>query len=332
MIIFKQVKMGKYNYNKIGIIGAGSYGTALAQCFFEKAKCIQLISSSEEVAYEINNNHVNPRSLPGVNLERNVCCSTNFASAATANLLFVVVPTTAIEKTAKNIKQHKIEVPIIMCSKGMDIERGRLLSDSVFEILQNEIVFLSGPSFASEIGQHLPAGVNISGKNQNLLDAISQKLSSDTFKLHAISDFIGLQIAGAFKNVLAIGCGILLGASKGNSAISYLIVQGIKDIEKIIEAFGGKKETLVELCGLGDVILTSTSTKSRNVLFGIHLAKGGNLKNWHSVLVEGAIAAKIIPMLSIKYSIKLNVFNEIYKIIYDHQPLEDTIKNFINSY
>lgn len=319
-----------FKYQQISIIGAGSYGTSLAQCFSEKVENITLISSSEEVACEINNSHKNSRSLPGIKLKDNIFCSTNFLDAKNSEIIFSVVPTSAVEKTCKNIKSHQIKTPIVICSKGIDIENGQLLSDIVFETVQNDIIFLSGPSFASEIGALLPAGVNISGKNLDLLNEISKNLSSTNFKLKPIEDFIGLQISGAFKNVLAIGCGIFLGSKKGNSALAYLIVEGLKDIEKIIKAFGGKIETITELCAMGDIILTCTSTKSRNVLFGIHLATGGNLKNWHSTLVEGAYTTKIIPYLSVKYSIKFNVFNEIYKIIYDNQSLEHTIRNFIN--
>jgi glycerol-3-phosphate dehydrogenase (NAD(P)+) len=217
----------------------------------------------------------------------------------------------------QQIKQQEVTVPIVLCSKGFCIENGSLQSTVLEEILDNDYAIFSGPSFAHEIAKGLPAGVNIASKNHKLSAKIAEDLSSRMFSIEPIEDYIGLQVAGALKNVLAIGCGIFLGLNFGNSAIAKLMVDGLREISELAVALGGQQNTIYNLGGIGDTILTCTSRQSRNILFGEHLAVGGTLGNWKGPLAEGVSAASVIPMLEQNNNIKLRIFSQIHKIIHE---------------
>ncbi|MCR5225012.1 MAG: NAD(P)H-dependent glycerol-3-phosphate dehydrogenase [Alphaproteobacteria bacterium] len=312
-------------FRKIGIIGAGSYGTAIAQCFSLTAERVILISNSATTATSINKLHMNIKSLPGIGLNSNINCTCDFSVIRSCDVVFIVVPVMAVESVCQQLKDYKINKPIVLCSKGFDVQNGQLLSSLAHSILENDIAIFSGPSFAKEIAQGLPAGVNVASENFELAQTIAKSLSSDVFTIEPIEDFAGLQIAGAMKNILAVGCGILSGLNMGNSAISQLIVRGLHEMIKIAASFGGKKETFFELGGIGDIILTCTSKQSRNVLFGEYLARGGKLKDWNGSLVEGAFAAQIIPIFSQKLALTIPIFSEIYKVIYEDKCAQDMI-------
>ncbi|MDR2646472.1 MAG: NAD(P)H-dependent glycerol-3-phosphate dehydrogenase [Holosporaceae bacterium] len=310
---------------KIGIVGAGCYGTAIAQCFSRKAKEILLVSDSKTTASSINKLHMNLSALPGIPLNSNISCTDIFSEIQSCSIVFFALPVSSVLLVCKQIREYEIKAPLVLCSKGFDVENGRLQSDTVEEILGNSYAVLSGPSFAHEIARGLPAGVNIAGKNMKLSRHIAECLSIPTFKIEAIDDYIGLQVAGALKNVLAIGCGVLSGLKFGNSAISKLIVDGLREMAELSNVLGGKKETVFELGGIGDVILTCTSQQSRNVLFGEHLATGGHLKNWTGALAEGISSAKAIPIFERNYNISMKIFSEIYKAIHESKNLCEVI-------
>ncbi|MDR2781320.1 MAG: NAD(P)H-dependent glycerol-3-phosphate dehydrogenase [Holosporaceae bacterium] len=309
------------SFNKVGIIGAGSYGTAVAQCFSSMVKEVLLVSDNADVTLAVNKSHMNPKFIPEVLLDEKISCTNVFSDVCNSDIIFIAVPVAAVASVCNKLKEHKITVPIVLCSKGFCIETGQLQSDLFEEILDNDYEIFSGPSFASEISRGLPAGVNIAGKNYELSVRIAECLSSQTFKIEPIHDYIGLQVAGALKNVLAIGCGIFSGLKLGSSAISKFIVSGLREVAELSVALGGQKSTIYELGGIGDTILTCTSRQSRNILFGEHIAAGGTIDNWNGPLAEGIFAAKAIPTLKQNHCLKLKIFSEIYKIIYEKKSV-----------
>ncbi|MDR2158219.1 MAG: NAD(P)-dependent glycerol-3-phosphate dehydrogenase [Holosporaceae bacterium] len=318
-----------FSFNKIGIIGAGSYGTAIAQCFSKKAEEVLLVSDVKVIAANINKLHMNLKALCGASLSVNVACTNNFSEVNDSDIIFIAVPMAAVSLVCRQIKESRIKTPIVLCSKGFDIENARLQSDLFEEILDNDYAVLSGPSFASEIAQGLPAEVNIASKNNELSNRVALSLSSEMFKMEVIDDYIGLQVAGALKNVLAIGCGILSGLKLGNSAIAKLIVNGLHEMAQLAVSLGGKKETFSKLGGIGDTVLTCTSRQSRNILFGEHLAGGGSIDNWNGPLAEGVFAAKIIPIFEQKYDISLKILSEIHRVVYQKKCIFEMISEII---
>lgn len=302
-------------YKKIAFVGAGCYGTAIAQSFSKNVGQICLISDSQEIIDSINQDHVS-KVLGNAPLNSNISCSGDYSSIKDAELIFITVPVNAVSTVCKQIKQNGINAPVVLCSKGVDVENSRLISEMVEEVLPNDLLVFSGPSFANEVVRGLPFGVNISGKNLDLAGEVAKNFSSDVCRIEAIDDYIGIQVCGAFKNILAIGCGMKRGAALGNNAVVLFLVQGMKEIGELIVAMGGNIDTLMALGGLGDIVLTCTGEQSRNGRFGEFLAKGGTLKGWEGALAEGVFAAKAIPGFSRKYGVKFEVFNEVYEAIY----------------
>ena len=305
----------KKSYGKIGFIGAGCYGTAIAQSVSARADKIALITDSEEIKADINNAHIS-KVLGNAPLNANLSCDMDYSTIKDAEIVFITVPVGAVTTVCNLIKENEIKAPVILCSKGVDTENARLISEMVSDIIDNELFVFSGPSFASEVVRGLPFGVNLAGKNIDMVTEIAERLSSSNCIIKPIADYIGLQISGAFKNILAIGCGMKRGAKLGNNAIAKFIVEGVEEMAALAVAMGGKKETFFDLCGIGDIILTCTSEQSRNGLFGAHLACGGTLDSWNGPLAEGTFAAKAVPLFAEKYHIDFKVFDEIYRAIY----------------
>ena len=302
-------------YKKVGVVGAGVYGTALAQRFSTRVSEVVILSKSQEVVNDINATNTN-RLLGDVLLNKNISCVLDYDSMKDCDVIFVVVPSRSALDVCSLLKQHQICAPVILCSKGVDVENARLISDGIEEILDNEVAIFSGPSFAYEVATGLPFGVSIASKNIRLATEISENLAQYPFFIKPISDYVGLQIVGAFKNILAIGCGITSGLRLGCSAVSQLIVNGIEEMINLSTSMGGKKDTFWEIGGIGDIMLTCTNDKSRNFMFGKHIANGGNIQNWSGHLVEGAFTAKAIPLFEEKYQVSMKILYAIYERIY----------------
>lgn len=302
---------------KVGVVGAGCYGTAIAHCFSSVAEKVILLSDIQKICDDINLRHTNIL-LGDITLRENISCTMSYNDIKDVDILFIATPVSAVYSICSILKENKIESPLVLCSKGLDTEKVRLISEGVNDILSNEIAIFSGPSFAHEIVNDLSAGVNVASKNRKLSFAISKELSSSTFVIKPIDDYIGLQIAGAFKNILAVGCGIINKLKYGNSAVSKLIVDGIEEMIRLAIAMGGKKDTFLELGGIGDIVLTCTSDKSRNVLFGKHIASNKNsIENWSGNLAEGAFSARAVPLFEKKYMLEMPTFHWVHDFIYN---------------
>lgn len=316
-------------FRKIGIVGAGRYGTALAQCFSVSSDPVTLISISENLAHSINQLRMHYGALPGIKLNSSIACRTEFTALKDCDVIFIAVPVTAVESVCYQIKSLSSTIPVVSCSKGFDTKNNQLLGSLIKSILSNEIAIFSGPSFAREIAEGLHAGVNIASDNYDLACKLAADLTSGSFRVTPIQDAIGLQVAGAMKNILAVGCGIFSGLKMGDSAISQLIVNGTHEMIQLATALGGCEKTFMELGGIGDIILTCTSAQSRNVSFGKHIAQGGKLSNWEGDLTEGAFAMQAIPAFSQKNNLSLPIFNAIYNLVY--KDAQDSIQNLIQA-
>ncbi len=298
---------------KVGIIGGGCYGTALAECFSKVSEEVVVVEKNSQIVESVNQNHENLISLPGIILANNITYASDDDHLYDAQIIFLAVPTKFVKKACEYVKNPA--VPVVLCSKGFDLENKRLLSDLAEDHLSNEVFVLSGPSFAAEISRNLPAKVNLAGKDFKKSIELSENLSSKNFKIEPIEDMIGLQIAGSLKNVLAIGCGVLHGKNLGHSAVVRFMVEGIQEMTKIAESFGGCAKTFTKIGALGDVILTCSSLQSRNMSFGKFLADGGTLQTWSGALVEGVFAAKFIPDLRCSTKIFIKIYQVIHGLI-----------------
>lgn len=311
--------MSKY---KICIIGAGSYGTALAYVLSYTGHSVIIYSRDEEQVNMINKFHINPKRFPKKRLSDNVI-STNILNEAMQDidLIFHCIPCQStpsfLQKIGNIIPKN---IPFILTSKGLYSETGQLLSDILPLYLDKDnIAYLSGPSFAKEMIDGTPVSVVVASEKISLCKRIQKMISTDIFRIYITDDIIGLEVGGALKNPIAIGVGIAMGLGYGKSTIAALITIGCSEMARISKKMGGKSETLAGLSGIGDLMLTCYSPLSRNNRFGLSIGNGKSIKDSIEEIgevVEGYPTLKHIQNIISNYDLHLPFFSSIYEILY----------------
>ena len=273
-------------FRTAGVIGAGAWGTALAQVAGWAGLDVLLQAREPEVAESIRARRVNEAFLPGVVLDSRVAVTTELADLAACDVILAVPPAQHMRSTLQAFAaHHRPGVPVVLCSKG--IERGslKLMTDVLAETLPAApAAVLSGPSFAAEVARGLPSAVTLACADTALGEALMETLSAPAFRPYLAGDLIGAEVGGAIKNVLAIACGLSEGRGLGRSAHAALITRGFAEMTRMGVALGGEAETVAGLCGLGDLVLTCSSPQSRNMSLGLALGQGQS--------VEQALAGK----------------------------------------
>jgi glycerol-3-phosphate dehydrogenase (NAD(P)+) len=273
-------------FRTAGVIGAGAWGTALAQVAGWAGLDVLLQAREPEVVESLTARRVNELFLPEVVLDSRVSVTAELADLAGCDLILAVPPAQHMRSTLTAFAaHHRPGVPVILCSKG--IERGslKLMTDVLAETIPAApAAVLSGPSFAGEVARGLPSAVTLACADAALGQALMETLSAPTFRPYLAHDLIGAEVGGAIKNVLAIACGISEGRGLGRSAHAALITRGFAEMTRMGVALGGEAETVAGLCGLGDLVLTCSSPQSRNMSLGLALGQGQT--------VEQALAGK----------------------------------------
>ena len=273
-------------FKTAGVIGAGAWGTALAQVAARAGLDVLLQAREPEVVESIRARRVNEAFLPGIVLDEHVSVTGDLADLAACDLILAVPPAQHMRSTLAAFADHyRAGVPIILCSKG--IERGslKLMTDVLAETLPTApAAVLSGPSFAGEVARGLPSAVTLACADEALGEELMWTLSAPGFRPYLANDLIGAEVGGAIKNVLAIACGMAEGRGLGRSAHAALITRGFAEMTRMGVALGGQAETVAGLCGLGDLVLTCSSPQSRNMSLGLALGQGQT--------VEQALAGK----------------------------------------
>lgn len=287
----------------IGIIGGGAWGTALGQNFANAGKDVLIWAREEEVVTSINNDHENKLFLSGVKLHDNIKATGSLAVAAKADVLLIVTPAqhlrSTLEKMAADLTETK---PIVICAKGVEINSGLMLSQIASEAApKSPIAILTGPTFAAEIARGLPSAVTLAMKDKSEAEKLAEALNTRSLRMYASDDIIGAQIGGAVKNVIAIACGVIEGKKLGDSARAALVTRGLAEIARLGSALGAKKETLMGMCGVGDLILTCSSMQSRNFSLGFALGQGETLESIlakRNSVTEGVHTAKALTVMA----------------------------------
>ncbi len=273
-------------FKTAGVIGAGAWGTALAQVAGWAGLDVLLQAREPEVVESIRARRINEAFLPGITLDDRVSVTSDLADLGACDLILAVPPAQHMRSTlAAFASHHRAGVPVILCSKG--IERGtlKLMTDVLAETLPAApAAVLSGPSFAGEVARGLPSAVTLACADEALGESLMETLSAPAFRPYLAADLIGAEVGGAIKNVLAIACGISEGRGLGRSAHAALITRGFAEMTRMGVALGGEAETVAGLCGLGDLVLTCSSPQSRNMSLGLALGQGQT--------VEQALAGK----------------------------------------
>jgi glycerol-3-phosphate dehydrogenase (NAD(P)+) len=273
-------------FRSAGVIGAGAWGTAMAQVCAWAGLSVRLQAREPEVVESIGARRVNEAFLPGVELEPGVTATADLADLADCDLILAVPPAQHMRATLRAFAPHwRAGVPVVLCAKG--VERGslKLMTEVLAETLPDApAAVLSGPSFAAEVARGLPSAVTLACADEALGEALAGALAAPAFRPYLADDLIGAEVGGAIKNVLAIACGISEGRGLGRSAHAALITRGFAEMTRLGVTLGGKPETVAGLCGLGDLVLTCSSPQSRNMSLGLALGQGQT--------VEQALAGK----------------------------------------
>jgi len=326
---------------KITIIGTGAYGTALANILTDNGHNVIMYGVQKNQVDDIKSNHKNQVFFKDILINTSIKATDDFAVALEdAEIVILAVPTKALDDVIENlIKYGKREMHIINTAKGLDMTNLDVLSKKIEEKLEKTGVLKSysalyGPSIAIEILLRKPACVMSCNKNPEIAEEIAELFSNEYFIVKPSTDLIGCEIAAALKNVVAIASGILLGISQSDNAQASLITFANTEIYKIAKNFGAKFETFLNFATIGDLILTSSSIKSRNFLLGLKIAKNDSaqtiLREFKHT-TEGVLTCEIINKILKKHKINAPFFEMMYKILYNNGRPSALINDFFKN-
>jgi glycerol-3-phosphate dehydrogenase (NAD(P)+) len=285
---------------RVAVVGAGAWGTALAQTAARAGRRVLLCARDPQIAAAIAREQRNPRYLPDIPLDPSIEASSDLALAAGADAVLLAVPAQTVRETVRLLPE--LGGPLVICAKGFERASGLRLSEVVASERPGQaIAALSGPNFAHEIAEGRPAATTLAAADASLGGALALALSGRHFRVYWTDDVVGVEVGGAVKNVLAIAAGIVMGLGLGENARAGIITRGLAELARLGEAMGARRETLAGLSGLGDVVLTCTSLTSRNTAFGHALGEGalpGELLARPGPLAEGAFTAAAVVRLA----------------------------------
>lgn len=304
----------------VAVIGAGAWGTALAQAAAMAGRSVMLYGRDQAVADEINRHHTNSAYLGGLVLSDHISADTALAGVAKADFVILAVPAQSSRAALNAVGALSlVGKPVILSAKGF--EAGTLLRQS--EILQTlapdaKPFVLSGPSFAEDVAAGRPTAVTLAGDDAEETSNLAALLAGPSFRPYASDDRIGVELAGGLKNVYALACGAVEGAGLGASARSALLARAFAEMARLVAAMGGSASTLTGLAGLGDLTLSCTSTQSRNYRFGIALGQGQSreaILAGGAKLAEGVATAPVAGALAHKYHVDAPLIEAVNRLL-----------------
>ncbi len=310
----------------IGIIGAGAWGTALAQVLAGAGEVL-LWALEPEVVEAVNTGRENPLYLPGTHLSPAIRATGNIADVAACDALLVVTPAQHVRGILGRLPTSTI--PVVLCAKGIEAATGKLLSQVAQEVLPDaSLAVLSGPTFAHEVAAGLPTAITLACRNGAVGERLVERIARPTFRPYLSDDVIGAEVGGAVKNVLAIACGIAEGAGLGLNARAALISRGFAEMSRFGLALGARPETLAGLSGLGDLVLTCSSTNSRNFSLGKGLGEGtpaADLLTNRRTVAEGAHTAPVLYALARRMEVEMPIVEGVCALIEGRMTMRETI-------
>jgi glycerol-3-phosphate dehydrogenase (NAD(P)+) len=311
---------------KIGVVGAGSWGTALANLLGSKGFKVDLWVFEKEVKDQILEHRENMFFLPGINLSDRIIPSNEFeAVVANKDLLLIVVPSHVMRTTALNISEYISDTSIVVsASKGIENKTHLMMSGVLKETLpkipENRFAVLSGPSFAREVANKNPTVVTVASNDQKVANLVQHVFATSYFRVYTSNDMLGVELGGSVKNVIAIAAGVIDGLGLGLNTRAALITRGLTEIRRLGLKLGANPRTFTGLAGVGDLILTCTGDLSRNHTVGKKIGAGQKLREILAemrMVAEGVKTARSVYNLSRKLGVEMPISHEIYHILYD---------------
>ncbi|PKM11842.1 MAG: glycerol-3-phosphate dehydrogenase [Gammaproteobacteria bacterium HGW-Gammaproteobacteria-3] len=321
----------------ISVLGAGSWGTALALQAARNGCPTMLWGHNPEHIQTLTQQRSNQRYLPGFNFPERLDMTTNLEQAVGfSSVLLIAVPSHAFKDTLISVSRWaKPGIQIAWATKGFNPENGSLLHQAVQQVFSTDTpsAALSGPTFALEVAADLPTAITVAANQPEFARHLTRILHSSRFRIYTSTDLIGVQVGGAVKNVLAIAAGIADGLNFGANTRAALITRGLHEIIRLGLTLGGRQETFMGLAGLGDLILTCTDDQSRNRRFGLALGRNKNRTTAIQEIgqeIEGVSAAKQTYLLAQKHGLDMPITEQAYKVLYENLSPQVAVQNLLD--
>jgi glycerol-3-phosphate dehydrogenase (NAD(P)+) len=320
----------------IAVIGAGSWGTTLAQLLAEKGQDVHLWVREPEVYADLKSERINHTFLPGVRLSSRIFCTQEYPVALKgAGVVLMVVPSHGFRQVLRDLKPHwRTGAILVSATKGMEIDSRLTMEGVVREEMGAEAPYavLAGPSFAREVAQKQPSAVTIASRQREIAHCLQRIFSAPYFRVYTSHDVTGVELGGALKNIFAIGTGILSGMGLGDNPRAALITRGLAEMVRLGARLGANPMTLTGLAGLGDLILTCTGSQSRNFQVGVKLGQGIPLDQilaGMAMVAEGVRTSRAVYSLATHLGVEMPLVTACYKILYEGLAPKEAIKKLM---
>lgn len=319
----------------VSVIGAGSWGIALALLLAKNGNKVTVWSIVKEEIDMLNEKREHVDKLPGVPLPSDMIFTTDLEEAIKGKkVLVLAVPSVFTRGTANKMKKYVEEGQMIVnVAKGIEESTLMTLSDIIEEeIPQADVAVLSGPSHAEEVGRGVPTTIVVGAKTEGTAVYLQNMFMNDVFRVYTSSDILGMELGGALKNVVALAAGIADGLGYGDNTKAALITRGIAEISRLGVAMGGKAESFYGLTGIGDLIVTCASVHSRNRKAGVLIGQGKTMDEAMKevkMVVEGVYSAKAAMLLSEKYNVSMPIIEQVNLVLFEDKPADEAVKDLM---
>lgn len=317
---------------KIGVIGGGAWGTALAQVVASSRRETLLWAHEQAVVEAINESHENRLFLPGIPLEPSIRATRDLQELNATDAWLVVTPAQHMRAVLGQVP--KCDKPMVLCAKGIEEKSGHLLHEVAKDACPSaQIAVLSGPTFAHEVARGLPTAVTLAASDSSLRERLRERIAQPTFRIYLSDDVAGAEIGGAVKNVLAIACGVVEGKGLGQNARAALIGRGFAEMTRFGLACGAHRETLAGLSGLGDLVLTCSSTSSRNYSLGKGIGEGrsaAELLADRRTVAEGAFTAPVLARIAQEKNIDMPIVDAVNALIQGQANVDQVLGELLS--
>lgn len=318
---------------KIGILGIGSWAIALASSLLDKGEEIIMWGRSEDQLQNLREEGINHKYPLPCRLEGNIEFTSDIGKMRNLDFLINAIPTQNIREVLQKLGKISTNCVIINVSKGIEIERGKFISEIIAEFYpNNSYAVLSGPSHAEEVAKKLPTTLVVSSTNKEAQTTIQNLLSQDSLRVYTNDDIIGIEVSSALKNIIAVAAGICDGLGFGDNTKAALMTRGIEEIKRLGLVLGADSKTFSGLAGIGDLIVTATSMHSRNRRCGILIGSGlstEEAKRRIGMVVEGLSTVKAAQTMAEKYEVEMPITQALYKILYENYPAKKAVKELM---
>lgn len=323
--------------NPIAVLGAGSWGTALAIHLANSGHDVILWGNETAHMQLLAKQRCNQQYLPDVTFPQRLQVTDDLTQAlASPAWILIAIPSHAYRPFLKNnAALFKADIGIAWASKGLEHGTGKLLHQVIAEELPNckKIAVMSGPTFAGEVARNLPTSITVASASKSFSQQLSDDLHSGRFRVYLSDDLIGVELGGALKNVLAIAAGAADGLGFGANTRAALITRGLAEMMRLGEAMGGKRETFMGLAGMGDLILTCTDNQSRNRRTGLLLAQGKTMPQVHEEIgqaIEGIKTTREVVALARQHGVEVPISEQVYRVLYEDCPIEEAVQTLLS--